>query len=130
MDAQTQANLTTAVRDEAFAYARCTVMAAAAREKGDVEAAELLEGIAAIGLREHITRLAELAELVGTDTDNLVAVIQEESERREQTYRHFAEQARAAGELEAAECFERIRADERDDVSALEQAVEHLAAPA
>ena len=75
-------------------------------------------------------RLGGSPEIVGGDADNLVSLIQDESTRREGTYRRFAEQARAAGELEVAECFDQIRADERDDVNALERAVEHLAVPA
>lgn len=129
MDTETRANLMTALHDEAFAYARCMLMATEAREEGDVEAADLLEGIAGVGLREHFAGLARLAHLVGGDLDNLVGVIQDESTRREITYRRFAEQARAAGESEVAEHFEQIRADERDDVNALERAVEHLAVP-
>jgi rubrerythrin len=129
MDTQTRDNLMRALQDEAFAYARCMLMAAEAREEGDLEAADLLEGIAGVGLREHFAELARLAHLVGGDADNLVSVIQDESTQREITYRRFAEQARAAGELEVAECFEQIRADESDDVTALERAVEHLAVP-
>jgi rubrerythrin len=129
MDTRTRANLMTALHDEAFAYARCMLMATEAREEGDLEAANLLEGIAGVGLREHFAELARLAHLVGGDADNLVTLIQDESTRRETTYRRFAEQARAAGESEVAECFERIRADERDDVTALERAVEHLEVP-
>jgi rubrerythrin len=130
MDTQTGANLMTALHDEAFAYARCMLMATEARGEGDLEAADLLEGIAGVGLREHFAELARLAHLVGGDADNLVSVIQDETTRRGITYRRFAEQARAAGESEVAECFEQIRADERDDVTALERAVEHLVLPA
>jgi rubrerythrin len=130
MDTQTRANLMTALHDEAFDYARCMLMATEAREEGDLQAAELLEGIAGIGLREHFAELARLAHLVGGDADNLVSVIQDESMHRAGTYRRFAEQARATGELEVAEYFEQIRADERDDVDALERAVEHLEVPA
>jgi rubrerythrin len=130
MDTQTRANLTTALHDEAFAYARCMLMATEAREEGDLEAAELLEGIARVGLREHFAELARLAHVVGGDADNLVTLIQDESRHRASTYRRFAEEARAAGEPEVAECFERIRADERDDVTALEREVERLEVPA
>lgn len=130
MDTQTRANLMTALHDEAFAYARCMLMATEAREEGDLAAAELLEGIARVGLREHFAELARLAHLVGGDADNLVSLIQDESKHRASTYRRFAEEARAAGEPEVAESFERIRADERDDVTALEREVERLEVPA
>jgi rubrerythrin len=129
MDTQTRTNLMTALHDEAFAYARCMLMATEAREEGDLEAADLLEGIAGVELREHFAALARLAHLVGGDADNLVSLIHDESKQRASTYRRFAEEARAAGEPEVADCFEQIRADERDDVTALERAVEHLAVP-
>lgn len=130
MDPQTHTNLVTALHEEAFACARYQVMAAEAREEGDVEAAELLEGIAELGLRGHFAELAKLAQLIGGDADNLVTAILDESSTREKSYRRFAEQARAAGELQVADRFEAIRADKLDDVHALERALEHLEVPA
>lgn len=55
---------------------------------------------------------------------------QDESRELEQTYRAFAEQARAAGDTAIAEQFEAIRADKRDQLQALEAALEDLEVPA
>jgi rubrerythrin len=130
MDAQTHTNLMSALQGEAYACAWYKLMADEAREEGDARAAELLDGISRIGLAEHFARLAKLADLVGGDADNLVAAIYEESRERETSYRLFAQQARAAGEHEAAEVFETIQADKGDDVRALEAELEHLEVPA
>lgn len=129
MDAQTQENIATALREEAFAHARYTLMAAEARDEGDADAAELLEGIARIELREHFAKLAELSRLVGGEADNLIDAIQQENREREETYRAFAEQARAAGETAVADEFDAIRADKLDHLHALERALELLEVP-
>lgn len=128
MDAQTHTNVMAALQGEAFDYARNTLRAIEAREEGDVKAAALLEDMSRIGLSKHFAELAKLANIVGGDADNLVGAIHELG-RREETYRRFAEQAHAAGEHEAAELFERIRADEVDDVRSLEREVERLEVP-
>ena len=130
MDAHTHSNIMTALQSEAFACARYKLMAAEARAEGDTAAAELLEGISRIGTNEHFAELARRVGLIGGDADNLVTVINEESHEREETYRAFAEQARAAGEYEVANLFEQIRMDKRDDVRALERELERLEAPA
>lgn len=130
MDTGTQRNLLAALHEEAYAHARYTLMAAEAREEGDAESADLLEGIARIGLHEHFAELARLARLIGADADNLVEAIQEESREREETYRRYAEQARTAGEPAVADCFDAVRADKLDDVRALERTLEHLEVPA
>jgi rubrerythrin len=130
MDIRTRENLLVALRGEAFAFARYKLMAARALEGGDADLAEMLEGIAAVELHEHFAELAELAELVGPDDVNLMTAIQDENEEVEQTYRVFAEEARAAGETAVAERFEEIRGDELDHGRTLETALERLVLPA
>jgi len=129
MDAQTHTNLLSALQSEAFACARYLLMADEAREEGDAEAAELLDGISRIGLREHFAELAKLADPVRGDADNIVGAIYDESRQREDSYRLFAQQAEAAGEHQVAQLFERIRADKRDHVRALEAELERLEVP-
>jgi rubrerythrin len=130
MDTGTKENLLTALHGEAFAYARYKLMAARALEGGDIDLAEMLEGIAAVELNEHFAELAELAGLVGPDDVNLVTAIQDENTEVEETYRLFAEAARAAGETAVAERFEEIRGDEREHLRTLETALERLELPA
>ncbi|HSC49333.1 MAG TPA: ferritin family protein [Gaiellaceae bacterium] len=129
MDEQTHDNLITALHGEAFAYARYRLFAAQAREEGDLDLAEMLEGLAAVELNEHFAELAELAGLVGGDLENLELALRDENLEVEETYPSFANQARAAGELAAAERFDEIRADELEHARTLETALERLVVP-
>jgi rubrerythrin len=106
------------------------VFAAAARKQGEMRLASMFDGIAAVELQEHFEALAQLADLVGTDTDNVRTAIVDENREVEVTYPSFAEQARAAGELEVAERFEEMAEDEREHEKTLEQALELLEVPA
>lgn len=130
MDGQTHENLLAALHGEAFAHARYTLFARAARKRGDAKLAAMFEGIAAVELEEHFAELAELAELVGTDTENIRAALADEDGEVESLYPAFAEQARAAGEATVADRFEEIIGDEREHEKTLEQALERLAVPA
>lgn len=130
MNAETYENLLASLRGEAIAHARYLLFAAAARKRGNDRLASMFEGIATVELQEHFAELAELAELVGTDTDNIRAAILDENLEVEETYPQFAEQARAAGETAAAERFAEIAEDEREHEKALEQALERLEVPA
>jgi len=129
MDTKTHENVVAALHGEAFAYARYRLFAAQARDEGDLDLAEMFEGLAAVELHEHFAELAELAGLVGPDTDNLAVAIQDENVEVEETYRAFSEQARAAGETAAAERFEELRTDEREHAHTLEAALERLVLP-
>lgn len=129
MDSRTQENILAALRGESFAHSRYLLFAAAARKRGDERLASMFEGIAAVELREHFAELAELAGLVGTDTDNLRTAIQDENLEVEATYPRFAAQAREAGDAEAARRFEEMAEDEREHERTLEQALERLEVP-
>jgi rubrerythrin len=129
MDAQTYENVLAAMHGEAFAHARYLLFAAAARKRGDERLASMFEGIAAVELQEHFTELAALADLVGTDSDNIRDAILDENLEVEETYPRFAAQARAAGELAVAERFEEIAEDEREHEKTLEQVLEGLEVP-
>jgi rubrerythrin len=130
MDAQTHDNVATALRGEAVAHARYLLFAAAARKRGETRLASMFDGIAAVELQEHFAELAQLVGLVGTDSDNVRAAIQDENLEVEETYPRFAAQARAAGELRVAERFEEMAEDEREHEKTLEQALERLEVPA
>lgn len=130
MDTQTRANILSAMHGEAFAHARYTLFAAAAREAGDQKLAATFQGIASVELNEHFAELAELADLTGSDADNLSAAIQDESSEVEETYRNFAAQARSVGEDAVAARFDEIRGDELEHLRTLEAALERLEVPA
>jgi rubrerythrin len=129
VDAQTHRNLLSALHGEAFAYARYRLMAARAREGGDVRLAQMFDGLAAVELDEHFAELASLADIVGADADNVLAAIQDENEEVEKTYPTFADEARKTGELAVAERFEEIRTDELEHLRTLETALERLELP-
>lgn len=130
MDRQTYENVLAALHGEALAHARYLLFAAAARKQGEARLAAMFEGIAAVELQEHFTELADLAGLIGADADNIRAAISDENREVEVTYPRFAEQARAAGELEVAEQFAVMAEDEREHEKTLEQVLERLEVPA
>jgi rubrerythrin len=130
MDTQTYESVVSALHGEAFAHARYLLFAAAARTRGDDRLAAMFEGIAAVELQEHFAVLAELADLVGTDADNIRSAIQEENLEVEVTYPGYAEQARAAGQITVAERFAAMAEDEREHERTLEAALERLEVPA
>ena len=118
---QTAADLSTAMHGEAFAYAKYLLYAKHAREQGNQQLAKLFEKTAEVERFQHLQEEADLIGLVGSDADNLRDAIKGESYEVDTMYRDFAERARAAGDIAAAERFEEIRRDEmghRDAFSA------------
>jgi rubrerythrin len=89
----TRDNLETAMRSEAFTYAKYMLFAEGARKTGNPELAQLLEKTAKQELGEHFAEEAALAEIVRSDVDNLQDAIASESYGIESMYRDFAEQA-------------------------------------
>jgi rubrerythrin len=129
MDAQTYENVLVAMQREAYAHARYLLFATAARKRGETHLASMFEGIAAVELQEHFAELAELVGVVGTDSDNLYAAIQDENFEVEWKYPQFADQAREAGEVAVAERFAEMAEDEREHEKTLEGALESLEVP-
>lgn len=130
MDGQTHENVLAALHGEAFAHARYLQFAHAARKGGDARLASMFEGLAAVELHEHFAELADLADLVGADVDNIREAIQDETLEAEETYLRFAEHARTAGELAVADRFAEMAEDEREHAKTLEDALERHEVPA
>jgi rubrerythrin len=131
MSEQTRQNLETAMRGEAFAYAKYMLFAKQARENGHPELAALFEDTARTERFEHFAEEGKLSGLVGSDAENLRDAIQGESYEVETMYRQFAEQAQAAGDRDAAARFSEIRRDEMKHRDAYRAALDQLtAAPA
>ncbi len=126
MHPQTMKNLTTAMHGEAFAYVKYTLYAEHASKEGNTEVADLFSGAAKTERYEHFAEEAELAGLVGSDADNLKDAIQGENYESTTMYREFAEQARAAGDIAAAERFEEIARDEAGHRDAFQAALDKL----
>ena len=109
---QTIDNLTTAAHGEAFAYAKYMLYADHARKTGRADVADLFEKTAAMERLEHFADEAELLGLVGGNEDNLMEAMKGETYEVDTMYKNFAEQARAAGDIVAADRFDEVRQDE------------------
>lgn len=126
MNEQTMKNLTTAMHGEGFAYVKYLLFAEHARQNGNTRVADLFESAAKTERFEHFSEEAELAGLVGSDSDNLKDAIEGESYETETMYREFAQQAKQAGDHKAAERFEEIRLDEAKHRDAFRAALRDL----
>ncbi|MGC4121283.1 MAG: ferritin family protein [Myxococcales bacterium] len=123
---QTRADLDVAMHGEAFAHAKYLLFAKQARQNGREDLAKLFEDAAATEHLEHFAEQAELAGLVGSDTDNLRDAIQGESHEVDALYAEFARKAAAAGDQQAAARFEEIRKDEMKHRDAFKAALERI----
>lgn len=126
MNARTRENLLSSLHGEAYAYAKYMLYAEHARKSGRHELARLFEETARTELSEHFAEVAELAGIAGGDLDNLRDAIGGESYEIETMYREFAEQARAAGDIAAADRFEEVRHDEVKHRGAFKAALERI----
>jgi len=127
LDQKTLDDLSTAMRGEAFAYAKYLLYAEHARKSGNKELADLFEKTANTERFEHFAEEAELAGLVGSDAENLGDAIKGESYEIDIMYLEFAGQATAAGDTAAAARFEEIRHDEMGHRDAFNSALAKLA---
>jgi rubrerythrin len=112
---------------EAFAYAKYMLFAERARKAANPELAQLLEKTAKEELLEHFAEQAALAQIVGTDSDNLKDAIAGETHEIDSMYRDFAEQAFSAGDKAVGDRFEEIRHDEMRHRDAFKEALSKLA---
>ena len=123
-------NLQTAMRGEAFAYAKYMLYARHARAAHHPEIADLFENAALTERHQHFVEEAELLGMVGSDADNLKDAIEGESYEVETMYFEFAHQAKTAGDQAATDRFEEIRHDEMRHREAFKAALDKLNAAA
>jgi rubrerythrin len=109
---QTKTNLSTAMHGEAFAFAKYTMFAEQARRNGNTELADLFEKTAKMEHLEHMREHAALAGVVGSEEENLKDAIKGEDYETKTMYPRFAREAKAAGDLAAANRFEEVGRDE------------------
>ncbi len=112
MNPRTEQNLLAAMKDDAFTYAKYLLFAEQARRNGKPVLAELFEKIAHTKLHKHFAQEATFARLVRSDSDNLSEALQGESGEIDHTYRRYARQAEADGDLAVAQLFDELRNDE------------------
>ncbi len=128
MNAKTRENLLTALHGEAFAYVKYMLFAEHARQAGRADLAQLFEETAHTERFEHFAEEAKLAGVVGSDVENLKDAIAGESYEVETMYREFADQARAVGDIAAADRFAEVLGDERKHRDAFTAALQQLEA--
>ncbi|WP_431991782.1 ferritin family protein [Streptomyces albogriseolus] len=124
LHAQTLADLAAAMQGEAYAYASYGLFAAEADREGLPAVARLFRSTARTELNEHLREAADLAGTVGSNAANLRQAIDGETYEHQVMYRRFADQARQDGDLEAAELFTEIAADEGRHRDAFRAALE------
>ena len=120
--AEVQKDLETAMKGEAFAYAKYMLYAEQARAHGNAELATLFENTAKTERLEHFREHAELAGFLNpSDADNLRSAIEGETYETTKMYPEMAARAQQAGDKQAAARFVEIGKDEskhRDAFSA------------
>ncbi|MFF5406633.1 ferritin family protein [Streptomyces misionensis] len=109
---QTLSDLATAMKAEAFAYACLDLFATEADRQAHPAVGKLFRGTAQTELDGYLRQAAALAGTVGTNGANLRQAISGETYEHQVMYRRFAEQARADGDLKAAELFTELARDE------------------
>lgn len=108
-----QKDLETAMKGEAFAYAKYMLFAEQARAHGRAALATLFEDTAKTERLEHFREHAELAGIISSsDTDNLRDAIAGETYETSKMYPEMAARARQAGDGQAAARFNEIGKDE------------------
>ena len=111
--AEVQKDLETAMKGEAFAYAKYMMFAEQARAHGHPQIAALFENTAKTERLEHFREHAELAGLVSSsDADNLRDAIAGENYETTKMYPEMAARAAKAHDDQAAARFAEIGKDE------------------
>ncbi|MEU6432462.1 ferritin family protein [Microbispora sp. NPDC046973] len=105
-------NLRTAMKGEAFAYAKYTLYGDKARETGQPRLARLFHRTAAVERTEHFAEEANLAGAVRDTPANLCATIKGETHEGRQMYPDYARQASAAGDTATAKVLDDTAKDE------------------
>lgn len=125
--AEVQKDLETAMKGEAFAYAKYMLFAEHARANGHPDIAALFENTAKTERLEHFREHAQLAGLVNpSDADNLRNAIEGETYETAKMYPEMAARARQAGDNVAAARFTEIGKDERKHRDAFAAALAKL----
>lgn len=110
---EVQQDLETAMKGEAFAYAKYSLYAEQARARGHADIAALFERTAKTERLEHFREHAELAGFMATsDAENLRDAMKGEAYETKTMYPEMAARARKAGDAAAASRFAEIGGDE------------------
>ena len=130
MNTTTRANLEQALRGEALAALKYWLFEEQAEAEGLEEVAELFERIGKQERREHAREIATMLGMPGSTRENLLSSIEGEVDEHRRLYPGFASMARQMGDIEAAERFQELGADEHRHADALRSQLERLEAAA
>ncbi|SDL76658.1 rubrerythrin family protein [Nonomuraea jiangxiensis] len=123
LNPQTRKDLEQSMRGEAFANASYLLYAAQAQRENLPSVARLFERTAEVEFGEHFKEEAALSGLVRGDAEHLRDAIKGETYESQTMYPGFADQAKAAGDTEAADRFAEIARDEGTHAQAFETAL-------
>jgi rubrerythrin len=126
MNTTTRANLEQALRGEALAALKYWLFEERAEAEGREDVAELFEGIRKQERREHAREIATMLGMPGSTRENLVSSIEGEVDEHRRLYPGFASMARQTGDIQAAELFQELGADEHRHADALRSQLELL----
>lgn len=127
MHPTTMLHLREALAGEATAALRYALFADRAEDDGLDEVANLFERIGKQERKEHFRELAELIGLVGDTRRNLSAALDGEVDEQRRMYPAFADEARAVGDVTAADRFEELARDEGSHAEILRSVLADLA---
>lgn len=119
-------DLLSAAHGEAFAYLKYLAFADAARMQGNTSLATLFESAAKTERYSHYTSEITMAQVVGTDSENLKDAIAGETYESLTMYPDMAKRAASAGDQKAADLFTAISKDEAKHRAAFEAALKTL----
>ena len=128
MNTTTRANLEQALRGEAFAALKYWLFEERAEAEGREDVAELFEAIGKQERREHAREIATMLEMPGSTRENLLSSIEGEVDEHRRLYPGVASMARQTGDIEAAELFQELGADEHRHANALRDQLVRLEA--
>ena len=124
---EVQKDLETAMKGEAFAYAKYMMFAEQARAHGHADIAALFENTAKTERLEHFREHAQLAGIISSsDADNLRDAIAGETYETTKMYPEMAARATQAGDKQAAARFREIGNDESKHRDAFAEALAKL----
>jgi rubrerythrin len=119
----TRQDMLTAMKAEAFAYAKYKLYSEQARKNGNEALAALFERTAADEFDKHFKEQAKYIGLVKSDHMNLVDAMSGEYVEYTQMYLDMAKRAEAAGDASSARYFTEIAADESNHRDAFKAAL-------
>ena len=126
MNSRTRMNIEAALAGEALAALRYQLFADQARGEGYDHVAELFLLAGLQERKEHFRELATLVGLTGSTRENLRTAIAGEVTEHRSLYPRFAARAREDGDLDVAERFQELGADEHRHADRLREALEEM----